>query len=480
MHNRILKRCFIYLSLPLVALFLLTCSTQREDRPNIILIVVDSLRADHLGCYGYARDTSPNIDRLAREGTLFTTAIAPTSWTLPSITSILTSLEISTHGVGTHKTRLGDSVQTLAQALKQDGYATAGFISGTYLHPIYGFDRGFDVYENLIANPFEAADKEQRVTSAVLSGIKESLDDITSPAITERVTKWLDGNRKKPFFLFIHYWDVHYDYIPPPPYDTMFDPDYAGTIDARNFFFNEAINPDMSQEDLTHIIALYDGEIRFTDEHIGKLLDTLEQKGLDKNTLIVVTADHGDEFFEHGRKGHQQTLYDEVLNVPLIFTWDGRIPANKKVTSIVGIIDIMPTILDLAGIGTAPEMMGQSLRSGLLGDGSGSTRQILGELYIFWDEKGHLYSLRTDTGKIIYDFGYSKEFLYDLQQDPAEQDNIANATSITPLQAEMESRLLGTIQDAKRKKEEWKIREEPLNEMSEAQKEHLRSLGYLK
>jgi len=480
MHKRILRRCFVYLALLLVAAFLLTCSTQREEKPNIILIVVDSLRADHLGCYGYSRDTSPNIDRLAREGTFFETAIAPTSWTLPSMTSILTSLEISTHGVGTHKTRLGDSARTIAEVLKENGYTTAGFISGVYLHPIYGFDRGFDVYENLIANPFEAADKEQRVTAAVLSGIKESLDDITSPVITERVTKWLDENQKKPFFLFIHYWDVHYDYIPPPPYDTIFDPEYAGTIDARNFFFNEAINPEMPEEDLAHIFALYDGEIRFTDGHIGKLFETLEQKGLEQNALIVLTADHGDEFFEHGRKGHQQTLYDEVLNVPLIFKWQGHIPINKKATGAVGSIDIMPTILDLAGIETTPDMMGQSLRSKLLGEGDSSPRQILGELYIFWDEKGHLYSLRTDTGKIIYDFGHNKEFLYDLRQDPAEQDNIASATTVTPLQAEMESRLLATIQDAKRKKEEWKIKEEPLNGMSEAQKEHLKSLGYLK
>lgn len=269
--------------------------------PNILLVSIDTLRADHLHCYGYSRQTSPTIDRLAAEGVLFETVAAPTSWTLPSHVTLLTALAPEQHGVVHHWARLGPESLTLAEVLRAAGYSTAGFVSAPYLGASYGFSQGFDLFDDAIATSGSAARWYDSI--------------ITSPRLYQRVgdwlTRWDDEGRERPFFVFLHMWDVHIDYIPPPPYDRLFDPDYRGTITGENLFHSERIHKDMDPLDLRHIVSLYDGEIRYTDHYLGKILQVLERlDGLD-NTLVVVTSDHGEEFFEHGRIEHKNALYDE-------------------------------------------------------------------------------------------------------------------------------------------------------------------------
>ena len=221
-------------------------------RPNVLLVSIDSLRADHLGSYGYERDTSPAIDALAREGVLFAQAIAPAPWTVPSHMTLLTGLPPEVHDVVSVRQKLSPDAVTLAEVLQGAGYDTAAFVSGPTVMAHFGFDHGFALYDESMVER-----RAKRAGSAV-----------SSPGLVDLVSGWLgrwsDAGRRAPFFVFLHMWDVHYDYVPPPEYVERFDPGYAGDVDTRNFETSERLRRDMDPRDLQHVIALYDGEIRFT------------------------------------------------------------------------------------------------------------------------------------------------------------------------------------------------------------------------
>ncbi|MFH1039050.1 MAG: sulfatase [PVC group bacterium] len=382
-----------------------------EDIPsNILLISVDSLRADHLGCYGYRRDTSPIIDDLAASGALFENTISTTSWTLPAHISLLTSMDISVHGVANDGLSLHSGVGTIAQELKKNGYATACFCSSPYMSPAFGFARGFDLYRNLDL-------EDKKIVDTVLP-TPEQRDgvhgDITSPRITDLAIEWIRSRREEPFFLFLHFWDVHYDYIPPAPYDRRFDPDYRGDIDGRDYWRNEDVNPKMAARDLEHIIALYDGEIAWVDHHLGLIFSELKKLGLFDRTLIMVTADHGDEFFEHGGKGHRSTLFDEVVRIPLIIHSPGGNGGGRKIPGQVSIIDIAPTILELTGVTVPGWMQGISLAPACRGEALPGNRHALLEL------GNILKALRTDTRKLLFNALALHTIILDLEKDPGE------------------------------------------------------------
>lgn len=327
----------------------------RARRPaidNVILISIDSLRSDRLGCYGNQRNTSPTLDRLAREGVRFETVTSTTSWTTPSHMSMLTGRDVLAHGVITDSDELPAGVPTLAGTLQAAGFATKGIVSAPFVGSRYGFSRGFDDYDD-------------RTIPAPTSF--DAARDEPAPIVTDLATKWLREHDGKRFFLFLHYWDVHYDYIPPAPYNTMFDPDYTGSITGANFIDNKAVNRRMSRRDLDHIIALYDGEIRWVDDHIARLLTVLDERGLSERTAIIVTADHGDEFFEHGFKGHGRTLYREVVQVPLIIRAPG-LPAGEVVAEPASLVDVTPTVLDIAGVGAPAGVDGESLVPAMIGN----------------------------------------------------------------------------------------------------------------
>ena len=394
-------------------------------QPNILLISIDSLRADHLSSYGYPRKTSPNIDVVAAQGALFKIVVAPSTWTLPTHLSMLTSLAPEEHGVVKDKMRLSEKAVLLQEVLWRSGYTTAGFVAGPYLDAKYGFSKGFDYYDDF---------------SAIKSREKLSHRGITSPKsyriFNRWLTRWDRKGRRRPFFVFLHMWDVHFDYAPPAPYDTMFDPDYKGDITSDDFIDNPRIRPNMNPRDLEHIIALYDGEIRFTDMWLGKVFDRLKELGVWDNTIIVITSDHGDEFFEHGMKGHRANLYGTTTLVPLIIRYPPQVPAGKVVERQVRLIDIPPTILTLAGLtppadfGT-PALSGTETASDLTPFVLAASTQDLPGLLAFGDlhlARGKYASIQNERYKLILyneNGGRTSIELYDLRTDLDERHNIA-------------------------------------------------------
>lgn len=396
-------------------------SAPRVTRPNVLLVSIDSLRADHVSSYGYGRATSPTIDRLAAEGVLFVDAISPASWTTPAHMTLLTALPPEVHRVTSYRRALKPSAVTLAEVLQGSGYATAAFVSGATVMARYGFAQGFDAFDESLAAPREDAHH-----------------GITSPGLVERVTRflteWDAGGRQRPFFVFLHMWDVHYDYAPPPPYDRMFDPDYRGDLDASGFEHNQRLKPDMDPRDLQHLIALYDGEIRYTDEHVGKVLDRLRALGVLDDTIVVVTSDHGDEFFEHGTKGHAKSLYDEIVRVPLVLRFPRRVLPGRRHAEQVRLMDVAPTILGLAGV-PAPADFGTpqmpepyrsvDLTPWLAGDRPAETFPRLPAFSESTAFLGPKWSLRSDGFKLMrFPSRRQDGALFDLRADPGEKRNL--------------------------------------------------------
>ncbi len=445
----------------------------RAKQPNVILISVDTLRADHLGCYGYWRPTTPHLDALAKRGVRFANASAQASWTLPSHMSIVTSQYPHVHGVQQDDNALPEGATTLSEVLAANGYRTAAFISWVYVTAKYGFSQGFDEYTELLP-PEDEIDSE---TDAAYRA-----DEVTNRAIG-----WLDAQGTEPFFLFVHYFDPHISYEPPPPYDRLFDPTYEGS--ARGTFawlrqYIKGIHERPNQigaRDLEHVTALYDGEIRYVDEHIGRLLDAVERRVGADECLIVVTSDHGEELFEHGSmEGHQWTLYEETVHVPLIIKLPGGRAAGDVVSAPVELIDIGPTILGCLGVQRPWSFQGRDLAELVGSDGgAGAAEIVFGEIDRF-DRKQFVRDARyklihtDDIGKnrrgIPVKAGYE---LFDLQADPRERVNLYETETqvASRLKAELERCMASTpIQEAAPAR--------PARISAEDQR-RLRSLGYV-
>jgi arylsulfatase A-like enzyme len=321
--------------------------------------------------------------------------------------SLLTGRSLLGHGVITDDRRLGADVPTLAEQFKKAGYATGAVVSAPYVESRYGFARGFDEYD------------DETVSFATNN---ESYRSVTGPLVVDTATDWIEANLDRPFFLFLHFWDVHYDFVPGPPYDRMFDPDYDGDVTGDDFYFSDAIHLEMEARDLDHVIALYDGEIRLVDDQIKRLRKTLGELDVADNTIFVVTADHGDEFFEHAEKGHHRTLYEEVVHVPLVFYVPGAAVAKpgRRLESESSIIDIAPTLLGLAGIEKPEGLEGQDYSAVFAGAPDLTGRAVFSELY----RKGSLnvqVAIRADGKEAIHHFVRRRIEVFDVDLDPSEQ-----------------------------------------------------------
>ena len=442
--------------------------------PNIVLVSIDSLRPDHLGSYGYGKPTSPTIDRLASEGVRFASAVSTTSWTLPSHAALFTGLADSAHGLVDNGLRLAEQHVTLAEALGAAGYATAGFFGGPYLHPTFGLAQGFETYHSCMTGVgVDLSDGKIREQARAEHG--PSHGDITGPRTREEVARWADtrasGTDRRPFFLFLHLWDVHFDYLPPPRYAKLFDPDYRGTLDGRDVMHDPRIHRGMSRRDLEHLEALYDGEIRFTDDILGEILAALDARGMLDDTVIVVTADHGEEFFEHGSRGHAQTLFDEVLRVPLIVHWRGTIAGGQVVETQVGLIDLMPTLLAIAGAPPREAIMGRDL-SPLLRAEVIEEEPRLSELHL--DYNG-LVALRTNESKLA-SLGGERFLHFDLEADSGEQHPLPNrGRAFDAARVALQERVAEARSIAEGRRHPGAVRFEVEPEM----RERLESLGYI-
>jgi arylsulfatase A-like enzyme len=396
------------------------------DPVNIILISIDTLRADHLSCYGYPRPTTPNIDRIAAQGLRFEKAISQSPKTTPSHMTMFTSLYPEVHGSrrdyqGKSFVKLPASWKTLPEILKAHGWRTAAFTGGVQVAKGFGFERGFDVFEENLLR--------------------------LKPQGLEPALAWLSQIKPdEKFFLFIHTYQVHDPYCPPPPYNKLYDPGYDGWIEddweklsnasqpgklfpAHNIFWGGAekgvkgdqLNLDIiTERDTRHMVALYDGNIAYTDEVLGGFFNELEKKGVlgSGRTLLIITSDHGEEFREHGDFLHKK-LYRETMQVPLIFYWPGKLGPGKVVKGQVRLLDLAPTILDLIGLPVNLQMQGVSLKSVM----NSNDRAVLSA----YSEDPFLrrdFSLRTESAMYYQMENEGKKELYFEMLDPGEQTNL--------------------------------------------------------
>jgi arylsulfatase A-like enzyme len=332
-------------------------------RPNIIWLSVESVRADHLGCYGYARDTTPQLDRLAAESTVYERANSVTSWTLTAHASMFTGLYPTAHRVTQPKDRLADDYTTVAEVLAESGYQTAAVVAGPYLSRAHNLQQGFTY-----------------VDQSPIQHMKGASADITNPDMERAMFNYLRRHRAtdRPFMLFAYYWDTHSEYIPPAPFDTMFVPADAKPIKNVQFMPAFKLGRHISPAQLKYLVAQYDGELRCTDGYIGRMFDLLRELELWENTAIIVTADHGEEFYENGRNSHKNTVYVESVRVPLIIKWPGSNPARRD-DRLVSLVDLFPTVLELAGCTDPLPHSGHSLLAPPPND-----RAIFFELETLW------------------------------------------------------------------------------------------------
>jgi arylsulfatase A-like enzyme len=396
---------------------------------DIILIVVDTLRADHLGVYGYDRGTSPRLDRLARGATVFEAAWSAAPWTLPSVMSMMTSRYPSSHRVENDGLRLGADVPTLAETLKRAGYSTGGFVSHVYVSATFGFDRGFGTFDD-----FGVSKPGYRLEA----GMEPKADRVTDAALA-----WLGRQERKPVFLFAHYFDPHWPYDPPERIRALYPDDYRGPLDATYDSiskFQDGRKP-LPDDYRRFLIDRYDGEIRFVDEQVGRLLDGVVASGRG-GAWIVVTADHGEEIKDHGSMGHGRRLYEEVVRVPLIVGRPSPPAAAtaRRVDVPVSGIDLFPTIAGLAGVEPPAGAQGTSLVPLLGGAGAASpgearTDSASGRKAPAADRplvcetirlNAHLKAVRRGPLKLIQSMDENRAEMYDLASDPRERDDLSD------------------------------------------------------
>lgn len=338
-----------------------------QNNPNIILISLDTLRSDHLHCYGYERRTSPYIDKLAENSVLFANCYSPTGKTLPSHMSMFTSLYPIHHRLLANGNyviqRLDESIRTITEVLRNHDYFTGAFTGGAYVDAKYGFSKGFDFYYN---DP-------------------STYNPVSVGHLYQKTKQWLAENRDKKFFLFLHTYQIHEPYSSPEPYNRMYLDKNAKWKSANLVkMFGSDSYKILNSDERKNLVALYDGEITYTDENLIKpLVDLLKESGLYDKTLIVLTSDHGEEFYDHKGWQHGLSLYNEQLKVPLIIKFPDSEYAGKRIPRNVSLVDLMPTILEYTGIkfsGYNPD--GISLLDEIKG-GKTEKRYILGSRYIY-------------------------------------------------------------------------------------------------
>lgn len=429
-RNRLLGSAWWWFAASVALLSLAGCA---PERPNLLLIAVDTLRADHLGAYGYERPTSPSIDALFDSSVVFDDVTSSSPWTLPSFATMMTSLQPSAHRVWNFKSRLDDSYTTLAEILRDAGFDTGAVVSHVFLGDRFGLHQGFEDYDQ----------------SLVLR-LGASHNAISSPAITEKAQAWLRDRaslgKSDPWFLWLHYFDPHSVYH---SHEGFTEPFGIRKVD------------------------LYDGEIAFTDAHIGRLLATLGELDLDANTVVVFVADHGEEFRDHGRGGHGATLFQEAIRLPLAIRAPGFEP--RRVADAVRAIDLLPTILEILEVAPPDTpVMGRSVVAAMRGKAM-EERGMQSEV----TRKSHLsgWSFRSGRWKMIERarrHGRNR-VLFDLQADPAEKVDVASEHPriVETLAADLEA----TLRLGREIAMEFTDAEDL--ELSQAEIDRLRSLGYV-
>jgi arylsulfatase A-like enzyme len=449
-------------ALAVLGLSLAGCRGAAEWPQHVVMIVVDTLRADRLGAYGNARGLTPFLDQLAQRGVVFTNASAASSWTVPSVASLLTSRYPSQHHVVAFSSRLADEEVTFAERLRDAHYLSAGFSANFRLLERLGYAQGFDYWRS----------------DAQKSG------GLTGAQLREQGLAWLDGawhrGSPRPLLLYFQFMEPHSPYAPPEPFRSRFAANDDGSASdpaasLRHLVEQRVHGQRWAPEDLHVIERLYDAEVATVDEEIRLLFSELERRGVLEHALTIVTADHGEEFGEHDGLEHGRTLYDESVRVPLIILAPG-LPAGHRVAENVSLIDVAPTLLDLLGVSAEPRFEGRSLLP-LMQPGSGTDSAPVDVLFELsptgWggEPQVHDRGIRRGKLKLLLRRDGGRES-YDLASDPSEQHpnppQIAQQVNALASDVEHASSTLGRRAAAP-------VQGEALDE---ATKEKLRALGY--
>jgi len=374
----------------------------RPARPNVLWITMDSLRSDHLGCYGYDRAHTPHIDALAGDGVIFTDCISQGTYTRISLPSMITGKFPFFTGLRMQGGALDSSHTTLAEKLLDGGYVT--------------FTLTNEVWSPSYAQGFQSSAKRS----------------LSTPERTDLILQKLNDHRDERFFLWLYYWDPHAPYIPPLKYLQLYEPEATTVPERLHPPGMNATRIDSLHQDPQYrrrMIDRYDAEIAFVDQGIGRVVATLQELGLYDRTLIILNADHGESFGEHRLFGHGSTVYDEELKVPLIIKLPASQNGGRTITGQVRNLDIMPTVLEICGF-TAPEACnGLSLQPFLDGKSAPQLPSVTETHY----HDVHLLAYRHQGEKVIYDLGRDRLWLYDLQQDPGENNSLLpEETAIEP------------------------------------------------
>ncbi len=429
---------------------------------NAILISIDTLRPDHLSCYGYPRPTSPQLDEFARRGVRFTDVTAAAPWTLPSHASLLTGLYPSQHGVKSHETRLSAAVVTLAEEFQASGFETLAVVNTHNVGaPQYQLAQGFARFQYITETDQDPRTQQLRTLNmgAVVVSAAQELLAARDP--------------HKPFFLFLHFYDVHTDFTPSAEYRAQFVGPYRGKLDGRTQQLSgvRKRREHLAEADLQFLREMYDAEIRTFDELFGRFLAWLREQGLADESLILVTSDHGEEFQEHGNVLHGLTQYQELLRVPLLVAGPG-VPAGLVLDTPVHGVDVTPTLLGALGIVSRARHDGLDF-SGLWRGGTLPERALFGEANQDTRQAGHerfdtKHMLRRGSDKLIHDRAARRTELFDLAQDPREQHDLfaARAERAQELGAELQRFLAGAIPS------------EPVPAPSTEEQAQLDALGY--
>jgi arylsulfatase A-like enzyme len=433
----------------------LACSGERPPtRHSLILISLDTLRADRIGAYGYDRDTSPALDALAARGVRFDTVIAESSWTLPSHMTLFTGLPPTLHGVTSHDRALSKDVPTLTEVLREAGYRTFAFTGGLYVAPNFGFGRGFEIYVSASEN----AQTGERSPLGLAAALK---------AAARRISR-LDPEES--FFAFIHTFDVHCPYDPPESHATRFDSRPAEDhLETEGRCGDPDYNAMSLREGQARFLSdRYDAGIRYADDLLKAFFAQLEKTGVLERSFVVVVSDHGEEFLEHGKIGHQ-TLFIETLRVPWIVAGPGLAPG--VVTEPVGLADVMPTLLDLLGV-PAPPTEGESMLAWMRGE-----RTTPGDRSRFSElEAGPaMGSAVVGDFHAVADRRSGRLQIFDWRADPDEQEDLAGSDPAR------DQRLAKILRDHWTRMEQSPHRSTPgfVSGVDPEQRERLRALGYL-
>jgi arylsulfatase A-like enzyme/tetratricopeptide (TPR) repeat protein len=429
--RRHMKHQFSHYFRFILAITFLACgSAEAKDDLNLLLITIDTLRADHLGCYGYKGVETPNIDKLAEKGTRFVNTYAQVPFTLPSHASLFTSTYPMWNGVRDNAgPPLPEENVTLAEVLKQNGYATAAFTAAFVVDSFFQLNQGFDTYHD------NFPPRDSSLVPGEEGGLQRRADEVLVPALA-----WIDKNAERKFFTWVHFYDPHHPYNPPEPYRSQY----------RS--------------------CPYDGEIAYVDSVVGKLFNFLSEKRLTKKTVIVIVSDHGEALGEHGESYHGYYLYDSTLRVPFILSVPGLPSHAPQVALPVSLLDVAPTLLQVLGIPRPAQMQGRSLLASILGREQ-DPEPIYGEslfanLHFGW---GTLYAFRLGHHKLIQS---KRPELFDLEKDPGEKINLfaENRALATTLREKLEAMATRYRRDPPEKAAP-KLSQEALNK--------LRALGYI-